>query len=550
MGMKLARRATVAFSTVGLLACACASSGQSSGSRSSTFTFQTPNPVTVTEQLDQTRTVSANVDSSNGGKLSVTDADGVRFTLTVPPKALLVDQTMSLTPVVALGGLPFHGGLVAAVHIEPDGLSLLQPAVLTIEGAKAVSAGFFQVGFSYRGTGNDLHLYPINTDKAIEFKLFHFSTPGVAASSQQDLTSQLQHPPTNALAQVEQRLEELVRAAKEGRVSQSEFYSGVKDVLDAFESERVAPEVDAATKSGASWDQVQQAFTDLDRWGQIAEEFQLNDAAHESRFKKRLTKLRAALEPLFKNQVEACFKHDVRAGLRAASLIRQFLFYGWGELPIDPLERCLTFKLDFEIQLHVVVNPAATYDLHLIAKGAPLSLREPQGTGGSAPLIYVSLEVRFPQVPVPPCTVTSSGKVLEDFKAVHIEGLGLDYQHGVPSEITDFSVDLTPGKTTEEAGVTCPNAPINLATSNSIYNDNWEHLHMDEHYTHTCSEAGKLAGCVDADYYKISGWTMTSGGRLFARRIYQRTMHPLDLSVDETTVFNLWHEPQGTATSA
>jgi hypothetical protein len=89
--------------------------------------------------------------------------DGQRwhdFTLVVPPDALLVSQRISLTPVQTIVGLPYHGGLSAAVHLEPDGLTLFKPATLTIRGNKPAPAGYAHIGFEYQGSGTGLHFYP------------------------------------------------------------------------------------------------------------------------------------------------------------------------------------------------------------------------------------------------------------------------------------------------------------------------------------------------------------------------------------------------------
>ena len=73
--------------------------------------------------------------SAEGGQITATAADGTRFTLVVPPQALLSEVEIKMTPVAQVGLFPLSGDLVAAVQLEPEGLLLWEPASLTIEPA-------------------------------------------------------------------------------------------------------------------------------------------------------------------------------------------------------------------------------------------------------------------------------------------------------------------------------------------------------------------------------------------------------------------------------
>ncbi len=125
---------------------------------------QTPNPLTVTLAQDITMPDINNMDFSNfnfenidpqnfdpndlglmptpasasqeigpdGGQLSVTGTSGAEYTYTIPAGA--VDDTFVFTLKVISGmeGAPLSGGLLGAVLVEPVGLDLDVPAVLTI----------------------------------------------------------------------------------------------------------------------------------------------------------------------------------------------------------------------------------------------------------------------------------------------------------------------------------------------------------------------------------------------------------------------------------
>ena len=70
---------------------------------------------------DQARAASGLI-ATSGGTLTATAADGTTYTLTVPADALLDDTTITLTPVIAIGGFVVGRRLVAAVDAEPSGL--------------------------------------------------------------------------------------------------------------------------------------------------------------------------------------------------------------------------------------------------------------------------------------------------------------------------------------------------------------------------------------------------------------------------------------------
>lgn len=128
---------------------------------------QVPNPLTVMVTADMTTPDIENMDFSNidpgafdpenfdpssleslglipklisesaeigpaGGSLSVTGMNGVKYTYTIPPGALDDTIVFTLKPVSSMEGAPLTGGLLGAVLIEPVGLELDEPAVLTI----------------------------------------------------------------------------------------------------------------------------------------------------------------------------------------------------------------------------------------------------------------------------------------------------------------------------------------------------------------------------------------------------------------------------------
>lgn len=89
-------------------------------------------PVNLELSLDRDEARARTIGPA-GGTISATGADAARYTLRLPKGALLGETRITMTPVRSLGGLPLDGGMVAAVHLEPDGLALMAPATLTID---------------------------------------------------------------------------------------------------------------------------------------------------------------------------------------------------------------------------------------------------------------------------------------------------------------------------------------------------------------------------------------------------------------------------------
>jgi hypothetical protein len=138
--------------------------------------------VSVRVTRDAARAVSQSV-KTGGGKLETTDARGNRFVLDIPANALLSEETVTLTPVDALAGLPLSGGLVAGVELAPAGLRLFREATLTVVPAAPVPP-LEEVTFAYRGEGRGVHLYPLARDHTrTAFHVFEFGGFGVGRDS-------------------------------------------------------------------------------------------------------------------------------------------------------------------------------------------------------------------------------------------------------------------------------------------------------------------------------------------------------------------------------
>ncbi|MEX2162524.1 MAG: hypothetical protein WD751_11530 [Anaerolineales bacterium] len=183
-----------------LLLAACGSAAPASGSATTAATSaptqapgaSEPNPLNVSVILDDDLAASA-VISAAGGSLSAQAADGAKFTLVLPEGALQGDETITLTPLSGVEGLPFSGGVVGGVQLAPEGLRLLQPATLTIESPDTTAAeGFETVAFGYHEDGQGVYLNPSTIEgNVLTLEIWHFS--GAAAAQATPTEIQTQH---------------------------------------------------------------------------------------------------------------------------------------------------------------------------------------------------------------------------------------------------------------------------------------------------------------------------------------------------------------------
>ena len=92
-----------------------------------------PPPPTATPVTEGTNAKSASIGRS-GGKVTTTAANGVTYTLIVPPEALKETVSITLTPISSMGKAPLSAGVTAAaasrtilpVRFESGGIPVLQ----------------------------------------------------------------------------------------------------------------------------------------------------------------------------------------------------------------------------------------------------------------------------------------------------------------------------------------------------------------------------------------------------------------------------------------
>ena len=347
------------------------------GAGTATFPL-TPNPLRVSESAESSRAVTQQMYGGFENSISVTSANGTKYTLTLPQNALLSAQEVTMTPVAAVAGTPFSKGLVGAVRLEPHGLELQKPAVLTIE-APAEGPIEEQTAFLYHRGGYDFHPYPIGPERPLTLRLMHFSTAGVALATGADRAAAAARVPRREMAQLEHAVAE---AARERRLQAPSRAARAAvppaSVFIAFFDNVVRPKLIAAqTNENLAGEAISQAVS----WARNAE---LIGLGSDPEIDRRRSEMHTRIEIVLRNAVDKAYQrcvqdHDLEQAVRLASLARieQVHGYNLGDVQ-DKLLRCVSFEVDFDSRITDTdawtAPDGRTYDLDAVWRVRSLDL--------------------------------------------------------------------------------------------------------------------------------------------------------------------------------
>ena len=203
-------------------------------------------------ELDKKQTARGKV-SKTGGSVSLTAADGSKFTLDVPANALETETEITMIAVRTLDGAPLDNNTPTAVQLEPSGLLFKEMATLTIVPAKEIPIKE-QIIFGYEGTGQDYHLAPVDPkSKDIRIKLMHFSGAGVGSGSDAAWAANLMIQAGAAETRLNQKLGETLQELRrrmilgdEDAAETNELAEKAKSAIEQFEDQVVLKEIAAA----------------------------------------------------------------------------------------------------------------------------------------------------------------------------------------------------------------------------------------------------------------------------------------------------------------
>ena len=487
----------------------------------------------MTPTLDTAKAATATVPIT-GGTVTTTGSDGTVYTLTIPDHALLGAQKVTMTPVTAIGGLPFSGGLHAAVQLEPDGLQLFAAATLVIKPSKAVPIPS-QVGFSYHGQGEELFLYPPARLGEITFRIFHFSGEGVAIGTKAEVDAQSKRQPTSsedqAAQQIAARLQEILAQERRDQLLGKEPDNGAVDkgsfqtIEDMF-NKVVKPKIEKALHDDTLIDD---AINTALGWERMIQLLGIDGGQYKAMQDYIAKMLPILLDHALKAAYERCFTmKDPGGAQRMLFLVRLAALLGVKE-PDDKVladvEKCLTFKLDFTTNGPFLNDGCAVYATAkvqgLILKGKPYV--------GSQPLVVSSV------VPDPggDCSFQySNWRTTSPLRVLGLE-FTLNWVNdpakagNQPPSLSDIVLSFEPGDVSVDFNH--KGLPDQKHTISSTFRySGWGLFHMNE-------------GGAELGYYVIQNWTVPAkpDSPFVATKTYDRE----EYGMHEKTTFTLTLAP-------
>ena len=185
------------------------------------------NPVVVDPVVDQRRQAEKEV-TAGGGIIKV-GGERAQFTLYIPPGALVLNETVTLTVVQRVSGLPFARDAVSAVQISPASIAFLKPVSLTIEPRRrnARDPAPAVAGFAIRAN-REWHLYPaILSAEAInrfmqdrlQLVVTRAGIYGVAEATDEEVRTAAERLPSDVTARIEVEFATLMRGQAVARVA-------------------------------------------------------------------------------------------------------------------------------------------------------------------------------------------------------------------------------------------------------------------------------------------------------------------------------------------
>lgn len=309
------------------------------------------NPLKVTYGLESGFAVSEFIPTS-GGQLTTEDSEGTVYTLTFPFDSLFNDTKVTMTPLSSIGGAPMSGGLAGGVKLEPEGLTLNEPATLTITPEGDAPPLGAQTGFLAQGDGEDFHLYPLAFGPDLQLELLHFTIAGAGSATATDRQTAAERTPVTNLAQYEAAIAERLRLAREREESgtpDGDWQSDLEPVHIAYYKDVVKPTMERALTDDAAYDE---ALREALGWQRKIELY-----GHGPSFDPLRDELFELLGHILENALnransKCVNEHELRAIRRIAQIARTADMLGFDLGPgLELVVNCLRFEVDLDSRL-------------------------------------------------------------------------------------------------------------------------------------------------------------------------------------------------------
>lgn len=520
-----------------------------------------PQPVDVQPVLDTERKVVQDV-GADGATIEATAADGTRFSLAVPAGALLSTEQVTLTPVASVTGLPMSGGLVGAVDIEPDGLVLQEPAMLTITPPGPVPLEE-QTGVLWHAGGEDFHLHPLEPGDPIVLRLTHFSAPGVARGTQADRDAQLARFPEREEDVLAQELGHQTQLERSGKGSQ--FEAGVASLRRQYTRRVRIGLVRARTSDSLTY--IERVIALTSDWRLFAG----LDEATRARLANELAESREFMQAVLRQAISVADSrcrqhHDTQAVQRLPWIFMMGMLASvWSSNDVairETLERCLSFELDFSTKLKAVGPRGEQHESGREGKGGevfvsipriPLSLSLQDMTLAGGKAFAYDPPRTWDAYPGGNCVRhdgTEYGALFEVFALQ----LPINLVRGAAKP--DMRMRFSHGSSVEHYTLYCEQLVDRGAFSRWIYFATFSNMHSDERVDGYDWPIQSLTGSghpdpPDRHIFEMREWTLEPpGSPVYAGRSYERSRfydqgYAYEFSLSEQTLFELRHTPGG-----
>ncbi|MCC6147189.1 MAG: hypothetical protein IT308_06430 [Anaerolineaceae bacterium] len=408
-----------------------------------------------------------------GGSLSATGTNGAKYTYTIPSGALNDTFIFTLTPVAGMEGAPLTGGLLGAAIIEPPGLELNEPAVLTITPPPDTTIAETEVlsTFEFHPDGDEFYFTGAfdKTDAAAmtgKSKLAALIPPSddwvmKPWDSVQDRTgpagtgkttrsaikdNATKHPPSSKHSQAKQNsaalndeLAPLIPSSYMDMIHRSQSLSGWSDTLSLLDEMDFRYRNAANKKQSLEW--MENAIKN------ISSQFEKN-------FKHNLENCVA------KDDYDAYFAAQALKNPRSAfsKIVAQRYKDAYGSATIDDvLKKTARCNLRLELESTVIITGPGTTITLAVTSSIPLKIRYDTKTSstyytGSGKINYTQAAIQADK-----CTGTYTGTKKSKFVVNSLRPIFAPSS----AQLNGFELDdyVTPG-VTESIRIKCPEAAV------------------------------------------------------------------------------------------
>ncbi|MGE5234680.1 MAG: hypothetical protein ACM3OB_11265 [Acidobacteriota bacterium] len=489
--------------------------------------------------LDTARAVSKSI-GATGGTLQATAASGARFTLTIPPQALLFPETITLTPIKSIAGLPLTPGLAAGVEIGPSGLRFQALAALSIQPVQPVALAS-ETTFGYRLRGSLFFLYPAALgQRSVRLDILHTGGYGLAAGKASEQATELKKKPARLEDQFDQGLWQVHWQLRQSLHSSSDVVSAGSGDLGYYQDrfdDTVGRWADAAAASCAGRKQYANSLKNYIRKavadgvaGQLGTEIgQIKQA------------LKLGAVHCYADAVQACNAGNHTQPVPALQWWHELEDAGATSLvSSSTLETCLTFMLEWKTTFShsnpapegYMIRASHQFDTH-----ATIHFHPPFAFGSAPPTPNNYIKATYTGGAPRPCTKqAATGNLKPDAFSVPEMILDVNQYEDNPPPLKIELTYATGNPQMQLQATGCPNGTSGAPFFAGLFAPAYEAVHFFVWH----DAAMPLLGFT---YEPRVDWNVTLGNPWASLKFQGSGLSVPPVTANEDTALNLFHRP-------